>query len=81
MFVYGGCQGNENNFKTKVGCEKVCLNKQVVPKIPSTPKPEVPEIPDEIKGKESNVTEAPEIIPPTGTLFSGSGKISVGPLW
>lgn len=23
-FLYGGCQGNDNNFLTKTACEKVC---------------------------------------------------------
>ena len=24
MFLYGGCDGNENNFETKEECEKKC---------------------------------------------------------
>ena len=23
-FIYGGCQGNENNFMTKEACEAMC---------------------------------------------------------
>ncbi|VDK41910.1 unnamed protein product [Dibothriocephalus latus] len=26
-FIYGGCQGNGNNFETKKQCEKKCLGK------------------------------------------------------
>lgn len=26
-FIYGGCQGNKNNFKTKDECERTCLRK------------------------------------------------------
>lgn len=25
-FIYGGCGGNENNFKTKEECENTCVN-------------------------------------------------------
>ncbi|KAG6445185.1 hypothetical protein O3G_MSEX003790 [Manduca sexta] len=25
-FIYGGCQGNENNFETKEECEDACLD-------------------------------------------------------
>lgn len=24
-FIYGGCQGNENNFMTKEACEEACF--------------------------------------------------------
>ena len=27
LFVYGGCQGNENNFETKDDCEDTCKGK------------------------------------------------------
>ena len=27
MFIYGGCEGNENNFGTKEDCQKMCPNK------------------------------------------------------
>ncbi len=23
-FIYGGCAGNENNFETKIACERKC---------------------------------------------------------
>ncbi|XP_076822790.1 kappaPI-actitoxin-Avd3b-like [Clavelina lepadiformis] len=26
VFVYGGCRGNNNNFKTQEECERVCGN-------------------------------------------------------
>ena len=28
VFVYGGCQGNSNNFFTKLACENKCLPKE-----------------------------------------------------
>ncbi|KAI2595065.1 EPPIN-WFDC6 readthrough [Homo sapiens] len=33
MFVYGGCQGNNNNFQSKANCLNTCKNKQPCPKI------------------------------------------------
>jgi len=26
MFIYGGCLGNKNNFRSKEECEKACIN-------------------------------------------------------
>ena len=26
QFIYGGCQGNSNNFKTIEGCEAACMS-------------------------------------------------------
>ncbi|UYV83287.1 WFIKKN2 [Cordylochernes scorpioides] len=26
-FIYGGCEGNKNNFETKEECEEACLTK------------------------------------------------------
>nr|XP_045218964.1 eppin isoform X1 [Macaca fascicularis] len=32
-FVYGGCQGNNNNFQSEANCLNTCKNKQLCPKI------------------------------------------------
>uniref|UniRef100_A0ABM5G4L6 Actinia tenebrosa protease inhibitors-like n=1 Tax=Pogona vitticeps TaxID=103695 RepID=A0ABM5G4L6_9SAUR len=37
-FIYGGCQGNENNFETLQGCERRCLTPQVC-HLPAEPGP------------------------------------------
>lgn len=36
QFDYGGCQGNGNNFETKVACEKRCPEIAVCPKLSAT---------------------------------------------
>ncbi|XP_055924217.1 PI-stichotoxin-She2a-like [Argiope bruennichi] len=28
-FIYGGCMGNDNNFKTEEECERVCKNSKI----------------------------------------------------
>ncbi|KAM8841342.1 tissue factor pathway inhibitor 2 [Spinachia spinachia] len=42
MFYYGGCQGNANNFKSYVECQKSCFRIPKVPQICRFPKEEGP---------------------------------------
>uniref|UniRef100_A0A915IN15 Uncharacterized protein n=1 Tax=Romanomermis culicivorax TaxID=13658 RepID=A0A915IN15_ROMCU len=37
-FIYGGCDGNENNFETEGHCKRVCIDKQTCP-VPELQKP------------------------------------------
>ncbi|XP_058419402.1 eppin-like [Diceros bicornis minor] len=32
-FIYGGCQGNNNNFQTKAMCQNICPKKRICPRI------------------------------------------------
>jgi hypothetical protein len=51
-FVYGGCQGNSNNFKTEADCKATCVNVCSLPKKPGPCKGSFPRYYFDIKSGE-----------------------------
>lgn len=93
-FIYGGCQGNENNFENQTECESTCQNVKPCPYIPWVPGCDFNKKGENTDGcdvfemsceqKEKSTTESRTVKPTTTTTLSSkminieAGKFSAG---